>query len=560
MIRDAVDRQMAHVRTYHLGPQADLSQKILNEIAAAKACLLDPKKKAAYDAQLRQKLAQAQPSVAIPDVIKRIGDARLDQFVQHVMQSGLISAAEISRSLRQPPARETSPRTPNPSPAHLVKASKLTKYQAELVYQGKIKGLVFGEYRVLDKLGEGGMGVVLKAQHRRMKRVVAVKMISGAALKSPDAVKRFYREVEAAAKLDHPNIVTAYDAGEHEGVHYLVMEYRGGQGPGRHRQGERSSAGRPGGGLHHPGGPRTSIRPRARASSTATSSLPICWWTRKARSKSSTWGWLGSAGWWTGGRQGPPDRQRSGDGHLRLHGSRAGDGHPPCRCPSRHLLAGLHVVSAADGRSAVQGRDAGEDSPGPSASRRFPRSAKHAPTCRRNWTPCSRRWSPRKPEDRQQSMTEVIADLETCVGKRSATCHARSARSPPPPSRRRIVCSSARGSPHRLATAAKKKVEKLAEATIAHQAAAAETSKQLGSDERLQAVWRKKKTLVVAIGCGLLGVIGIVVLAVTIRVRHPDGKETVVTVPNGSKVTVSENGDVEVTVEARKPAMHEAAI
>jgi serine/threonine protein kinase len=107
----------------------------------------------------------------------------------------------------------------------LVKSGKLTKYQAETVYQGKVKGLAFGEYRVLDKLGEGGMGVVLKAQHQRMKRIVAVKMISGAALKSPDSVKRFYREVEAAAKLNHPNIVTAHDASEHEGIHYLVMEY-----------------------------------------------------------------------------------------------------------------------------------------------------------------------------------------------------------------------------------------------------------------------------------------------------------------------------------------------
>ena len=79
--------------------------------------------------------------------------------------------------------------------------------------------------RVLDKLGQGGMGVVLKAEHRRMKRLVAVKMIAGAQMKSPDAVKRFYREVEAAAKLNHPNIVQAHDACEHEGVHYLVMEY-----------------------------------------------------------------------------------------------------------------------------------------------------------------------------------------------------------------------------------------------------------------------------------------------------------------------------------------------
>src|SRR5262245_61902577 len=69
------------------------------------------------------------------------------------------------------------------------------------------------------------MGQVLKAEHRRMKRQVALKVISGAAMKNPDALRRFQREVHAAARLIHPNIVTAFDANEHEGVHFFVMEY-----------------------------------------------------------------------------------------------------------------------------------------------------------------------------------------------------------------------------------------------------------------------------------------------------------------------------------------------
>jgi len=67
--------------------------------------------------------------------------------------------------------------------------------------------------------------MVLKAEHRRMKRVVAVKVISPEAVKTPDALKRFHREVEAAARLTHPNIVAAFDADEVKGVHFLVMEY-----------------------------------------------------------------------------------------------------------------------------------------------------------------------------------------------------------------------------------------------------------------------------------------------------------------------------------------------
>ena len=148
----------------------------------------------------------------------------LEQFAQCLTRSGLMVASEVS-SFQDTLPPERKPKDGEALARELVRAHKLTKYQAQVIYQGKIKGLAFGEYRVLDKLGQGGMGVVLKAEHRRMKRLVAVKMIAGAGLTSPDAVKRFYREVEAAAKLEHPNIVAAYDAGEHEGVHYLVMQF-----------------------------------------------------------------------------------------------------------------------------------------------------------------------------------------------------------------------------------------------------------------------------------------------------------------------------------------------
>jgi len=166
-------------------------------------------------AHLRKMVAELQ--VVVPMAVT------LEQFVQHLTKSGLMSATEvISFQDTLPPPK---PEDAEGLARQLVQANRLTPYQAQAVYQGKVKGLVFGEYVVLGKLGQGGMGVVLKAQHRRMKRVVAVKMIAGAALKSPDAVRRFYREVEAAAKLEHPNIVTAYDAADHEGVHYLAMQF-----------------------------------------------------------------------------------------------------------------------------------------------------------------------------------------------------------------------------------------------------------------------------------------------------------------------------------------------
>jgi len=84
---------------------------------------------------------------------------------------------------------------------------------------------VLGEYVLLRKIGSGGMGRVFKAKHQTMERIVAVKMLPAETMRDPEAVRRFRREVKAAAKLFHPNIVTAFDAREEKGIHYLVMEY-----------------------------------------------------------------------------------------------------------------------------------------------------------------------------------------------------------------------------------------------------------------------------------------------------------------------------------------------
>ncbi len=80
-------------------------------------------------------------------------------------------------------------------------------------------------YRLLCKLGEGGMGTVYLAEHRLMRRPVALKVIRAEWLSHPQAVARFRREVAAAAQLHHPNVVHAYDADEVDGSHFLVMEY-----------------------------------------------------------------------------------------------------------------------------------------------------------------------------------------------------------------------------------------------------------------------------------------------------------------------------------------------
>ncbi len=80
-------------------------------------------------------------------------------------------------------------------------------------------------YKVLRELGAGGMGVVYKAEHRIMGRLVALKVMAPHLTAKAGAVERFRKEVRAAAQLNHPNIVTAHDADEAGGLHFLVMEY-----------------------------------------------------------------------------------------------------------------------------------------------------------------------------------------------------------------------------------------------------------------------------------------------------------------------------------------------
>ena len=93
------------------------------------------------------------------------------------------------------------------------------------MHAGRFKGLMIGAYRVMDKIGAGGMGIVYLGEHEKLKRRVAIKILPEDKTKDKLALERFYREARAAAALDHPNIVKAFDVSEQNGMHYLVMEF-----------------------------------------------------------------------------------------------------------------------------------------------------------------------------------------------------------------------------------------------------------------------------------------------------------------------------------------------
>ena len=146
------------------------------------------------------------------------------QFQKQLIDSGLLSESELLSALEFVPV-DARPKDGKQLATWLVKQKKLTAYQAEQLLIGNSRSLVLGNYVVLDELGRGGMGVVLKAEHRRMDRVVALKILSAAMTDTPEAVLRFQREVKAAARLEHPNIGVAYDADEADGTHFLVMQF-----------------------------------------------------------------------------------------------------------------------------------------------------------------------------------------------------------------------------------------------------------------------------------------------------------------------------------------------
>ena len=81
------------------------------------------------------------------------------------------------------------------------------------------------DYRIMERIGQGGMGCVYRALHVRLNKQVALKILKSERSDSPEAVSRFAREMRLLAKLEHPCIVKALDAGEHEGKPYFVMEF-----------------------------------------------------------------------------------------------------------------------------------------------------------------------------------------------------------------------------------------------------------------------------------------------------------------------------------------------
>ncbi len=107
----------------------------------------------------------------------------------------------------------------------LVQSGLITRWQADRLLEGRHKGFFLGKYKLLGHLGTGGMSSVFLAEHVLMQRRVAIKVLPKNRVADSSYLARFHREAQAAAVLDHRNIVRAYDVDNEGDNHYLVMEY-----------------------------------------------------------------------------------------------------------------------------------------------------------------------------------------------------------------------------------------------------------------------------------------------------------------------------------------------
>jgi serine/threonine protein kinase len=148
-----------------------------------------------------------------------------DEFLELVRKSGVVEEKRLTTYLERLRVAKLLPSEPAKLAAFLVRDGVLTRFQAEQFQQGKWRRFTIGKYKVLEKIGSGGMGNVFLCEHKLMRRRVAVKVLPVKGAEDTSSLERFYREARAVAALDHPNIVRAYDIDQDADLHFLVMEH-----------------------------------------------------------------------------------------------------------------------------------------------------------------------------------------------------------------------------------------------------------------------------------------------------------------------------------------------
>jgi serine/threonine protein kinase len=147
---------------------------------------------------------------SVPTLVRLLSESRL-------LEAGQLD--ELTRSVQQ--------EFPEPEPLakELVRRGWVTPFQLRQLTQGRTADLFLGDYIILEAVGEGAMGKVFQARHKRLGHVVALKVVKSERRADAKALRRFRREIKAARRLDHPNLIAAIDAATVGDKHYLAMEF-----------------------------------------------------------------------------------------------------------------------------------------------------------------------------------------------------------------------------------------------------------------------------------------------------------------------------------------------
>jgi len=149
----------------------------------------------------------------------------VEELLQLIRKSGMVDDAKLTAYLHRRQLVRPLPDDPRELCDDLITDGIVTYFQAEQFLLGKWHGFTIGKFKLLERVGVGGMGQVFLCEHMFMKKRVAVKVLPPAKADQPAALGRFYREARAAGSLDHPNIVRTHDIDQDGNLHFIVMDY-----------------------------------------------------------------------------------------------------------------------------------------------------------------------------------------------------------------------------------------------------------------------------------------------------------------------------------------------
>ena len=149
----------------------------------------------------------------------------VEELLGLVRKSGMVEDQKLTSYLQLRQSGRSLPSDPADAASEMVRDGLITEFQKEQFLLGKWRGFTIGKYKLLERVGVGGMGQVFLCEHMFMKRRVAIKVLPPAKAEHPAALGRFYREARAAGSLEHPNIVRTHDIDQDGNLHFIVMEY-----------------------------------------------------------------------------------------------------------------------------------------------------------------------------------------------------------------------------------------------------------------------------------------------------------------------------------------------